>query len=172
MPEKSEWPRFKVGEKAGEVLSQWWRELADHRGDRADLRRTAELLDVIFNPAYHRLRVRLLAAGCNINNEKLAVVTGLVARVKEDNSAHPVARQMAEIKSGDRPRVSELRFRRLLETKGSEELFLVLVRALPLVGDSANLMDLADSAYGWNDYQRKRWALEYYSGLPEKASKP
>jgi len=170
MPDKTEWLKFKVGEKAGELLIGWWRELTDRRGERADLRRTAKPVEVILIPAYHRLRVDLLAAGYNVNNEKLAVIAGLVARVREDKPSDSVARQMARIKAGTRPYVAELRFRRILETNSPEELFPILTRCLSLLGDSVNLLDLADSVYGWSDYQRKRWALEYYPNLPKKAS--
>jgi CRISPR system Cascade subunit CasB len=173
MPEKSEWPKFKTSEKAGEILVEWWRELIDNRGERADLRRTANPVEVMFNPAYHRLRFRLLSAGFKVHNEKLAAVVGLAARVKSNTSAPSVARQMAEPRAGKQPRVAGLRFRRVLElgTEDLNELFRVLIRLLPLVGDSVNLLDLADSVYRWNDYQRKHWALEYYSVTPEKASK-
>jgi len=171
MPEKSERPKFRAGETAGEVLIVWWRELADRRGERADLRRTVKSVEVILIPAYHRLRVRLLTAGYIINNERLAVIAGLAARVKENSTTDSVARQMARVKTGTSPQVAELRFRRILETDSTEELFPILNRALSLLGNSVNLLDLADSIYGWNDYQKKRWALEYYPSLPDKVSR-
>ncbi len=171
MPENAAWPKFKSNEKAGGLLLEWWKELTENRGDRADLKRTSKPVAVMFNPAYHRFRIRLLSAGFNVNNERLAVVVGLSARVKDNNSSKPVARQMGELKSAGRQSVAELRFRRILETDQPEELFPILIRALSLLGNTVNLLDLADSVYGWNDFQRKRWALEYYSMLPEKVSK-
>jgi CRISPR system Cascade subunit CasB len=84
-----------------------------------------------------------------------------------------VAQQMGELK-GKKPLVNQLRFRRILETEQPEELFQILVRALPLLGNAVNLLDLSDSVYRWNDKnndKRKRWALEYYSTLSEKVSK-
>lgn len=171
MPENVEWPKFKPNEKAGGLLLEWWRELAVNRGDRADLKRVSKPVEVMFNPAYHRFRIRLLSSGFNIHNERLAVVVGLSARIKNNDPSKPVARQMGESKSAGRPSVAELRFRRILETDQPEEFFPILSRTLPLLGNTLNLLDLADSVYGWNDYQRKRWALEYYSMLPEKAAK-
>ncbi len=174
MAENGEWPKFKMGEKAGELLLDWWKELDVHRGDRADLRRTAKPVEVMFNPAYHRLRFRLLSSGyAKTSDEKLALVVGLAARVKKPDAPRLVAQQMGELK-GKKPLVNELRFRRILETDKPEELFPILIRVLPLLGNSLNLLDLADSIYRWNEKnndKRKRWALEYYSMLPEKAAK-
>jgi CRISPR type I-E-associated protein CasB/Cse2 len=127
----------------------------------------------MFIPSYHMLRFDLLSSGFSVQNEKLASVVGLAARVKTNVGSTTVARQMGEPRGGKQARVAELRFRRLLELDGkdTEELYRLMIRLLPLVGEPVNLLDLVNSIYGWGDFQRKRWALEYYSAVPEKKAK-
>ncbi len=144
----------------------WWRSLDDNRGDRAELRRCGTLAEVVFTPAYHRLRQAVSRHGA-VRDDGLAVIAGLAAKVKSNATDNTVAAQMATGK-GDSARVSGLRFRRLLKVKSQEELFTALGRVIALLGGSVNLQSMAQSAYFWNDRTRKQWAFDYYSKAPSE----
>ncbi|MBI4668058.1 MAG: type I-E CRISPR-associated protein Cse2/CasB, partial [Elusimicrobia bacterium] len=145
---------FSSGREVRGLLRAWWEELKAARGDRAQLRRCRNVTEVAFFPAYHRL-CRALPA---LNHEKLAAVAGLLAHVDEDDSA-PLAERMATPKGeGRQAPVSGLRFRRLLRIQKQEELYRQLIRVLRMLDKRADIFDLAQSVYEWNDNTRKRWA--------------
>ncbi len=151
------------------ALTVWWRALDGNRGDRAELRRCSTLAEVVFTPAYHRLRQAVLRYG-KVNDDGLAVTAGLVAKVKNNATDYTVAEQMA-VGKGDSARVSGLRFRRLLKVKEREDLFTALGRVIALLGASVNIQSLAQSVYRWNDpYAEipKKWAFDYYSKAPSE----
>jgi len=151
-----------------QALVVWWQALNDNRGDRAELRRCATLAEVAFSPAYHRLRLTLSKFGV-VNADALALLAGLAARVKNDVHESTIAEQMATGKPDGSARVSGLRFRRLLKTKESDELFTAMGRVIALLGGAVNLQSLAKSVYYyWNDRTRKQWAFEYYSKSPSE----
>ncbi len=162
-------PYLQFGNDSPELqaLVAWWCALDDNRGDRAELRRCATLAEVAFTPAYHRLRHAVSRSG-GVNDDSLALVAGLVARIKNNLLGSTVVKQMATGKSDGSAKVSGLRFRRLLKVKEPEELFTALGRVLALLGGTANLQSLAKSVYFWNDRTRKQWAFEYYSQSPSE----
>ncbi|HDR47205.1 MAG TPA: type I-E CRISPR-associated protein Cse2/CasB [Geoalkalibacter subterraneus] len=159
--------RFEDDSPEMQVITAWWQDLDDNRGDRAELRRCSTLAEVVFTPAYHRLRLALLKFG-PVKADSLALVAGLAARVKNNVPGNTLAEQMATGKADGSARVSGLRFRRLLKVKGQEELFPAMTRVLALLGGAVNLQSLAGSAYYWNDKTRKKWAFEYYSQSPSE----
>jgi len=160
--------RFDKDSPELQALEAWWRSLDDNRGDRAELRRCGTLAEVVFTPAYHRLRQIVRRSG-GVQDNGLALVAGLAARVKNNVMDHTVAEQMATSKSdGGSARVSGLRFRRLLKAKDREEFFTAMVRIIALLGGAVNLQSLAKSAYFWNETTRKQWAFDYYSQAPSE----
>lgn len=160
---------LKLNEDSPEMqaIMAWWQGLDKKRGDRAELRRCATLSEVVFTPAYHRLRIGMSKFG-SVKAESLALVAGLAACVKNDLPGNSMAQQMATGKSDGSARVSGLRFRRLLKAKEPEELFTAMRRVLGLLGGTVNLQSLAASVYYWNDRTRKQWAFEYYSQSPSE----
>lgn len=160
--------RFDKDSPELQALDAWWRSLDDNRGDRAELRRCGTLAEVVFTPAYHRLRQTICRSGA-VQDDGLALVAGLAARVKNNAMGHTVAGQMATGKSEvGSARVSGLRFRRLLKVKEREEFFTAMGRVIALLGGAVNLQSLAQSAYFWNDRTRKQWAFDYYSQAPSE----
>jgi CRISPR system Cascade subunit CasB len=148
----------------GSGLKRWWSGLQEDRASRAMLRRCATLDDVVMSPAYQRFYRYMLACGWPANaaewqKDKLAAIAGLAAWVKIDSDAN-LPYRMSEL-VGERPLVSELRFRTMLRLETTEELFGSLRRALPLVGNTTSLIQLASDVYWWNDATRKRWAYNY-----------
>lgn len=153
---------FKKDSPSTGVMVKWWERMDDDHGERAVLRRCHTLTEIVFSPAYHRLRLALERFG-EVQAEQLALVTGLAARVKSNIVDGRVAEQMAIGKADGSARVSGLRFRRLLKIKDREKLFTTMTRIIALLGGSANLPSLAQSMYFWNDKTRKEWAFDYYS---------
>jgi CRISPR system Cascade subunit CasB len=145
----------------------WWVSLDEKRGDRAELRRCATLTEVVFTPAYHRLRQALCHHGA-VYDDGLALVAGLAARVKSNDMDGTFAEQMASGKTDNSARVSGLRFRRLLKIEKKENLFPALGRVIALIDKRANLSSLIQSVYFWNDRSRKQWAFDYYSKAPSE----
>jgi len=101
----------------------------------------------------------------------------LLAHVREDDP-HPLMRaagwksfpgssKESEASAEQRPLLSELRFRRLLQTTRDERLeaFKRLVRQLK---GKVNVVDLANSYLFWGDKVRERWAFDYYAASAAK----
>jgi CRISPR system Cascade subunit CasB len=142
------------------ALLAWWRGLEQNRGDRAELRRCADLLQVMQTEAFHSARRRLIGAGlseADSRNPRLAAIVALAAHVKglSDQSLPET------FSSGDKPPVSPLRFRQILEAADDDELFTRLRRVLPLVDNAVNLATLAADVWYWGDRVRKRWVYDY-----------
>lgn len=157
---------FRPEQAWGEILFDWWRGLADDTGGRAALRRAPDITSVVLLPAFQRLHRRLLAAGWpeqGWHGDRLAAVAGLLAHVR----THADASVPKSMSTGEKPSVSELRFRRLLEAPDVDTLFVGLRRALPLLQHSVNVFDLATDVVNWGDPVRKRWAYAYQ--WPDKA---
>jgi CRISPR system Cascade subunit CasB len=151
---------------ATDILIRWWQGLENDKGTRAELRRCDRPEAVMLHPAYARLYGQLAThlAGQWNWEWRLGAVVGLLAHVRHTSNT-TLARQMG----GSDPDVSELRFRRLLQCK-PEELYPRMIRILRMLGNSANLSDLINSVFYWNDRIRKRWALDYFAITPEQKS--
>ncbi|MHB1655770.1 MAG: type I-E CRISPR-associated protein Cse2/CasB [Burkholderiales bacterium] len=145
-------------------LVHWWQGLEEDRATRAVLRRCASLDAVTLSDAYQRFYRYMLACGWPENasdsqKDKLAAIAGLLVHVKADDT-QPLPIKMSEL-AGDRPLVSELRFRDLLKVETTDDLFISLRRTLPLMGYQASIEHLAHDVYWWNDDTRKKWAYSY-----------
>lgn len=153
----------------GPVLRQWWASLDDNRADRAILRRADNATAVALTPAYQRLYRRLCGAGWPDEpwrNDRLAAAVGLLAHVETDDD-QPLPAAMSQ-REGDKPRVSALRFMRLLDSPDDEALFNGLRRVLPLLRYRAGVLALATDVVNWGDAVKKRWAYRYE--WPDKAT--
>lgn len=153
---------FDPDDESGKILFKWWKELEDHRGDRAQLRRAKDPAEVVFVQAYHDLYHKLRLS----DRESLACVAGLSAHVKENNSGKILAEQMAE--GTDKARVSGLRLRRLLRIDDRDELYNAMRRMIQMLGGVVNIYDLARTVYWWNQRTKKQLAYEYYEHAPAK----
>lgn len=155
-----------------EPLFDWWEGLKNDRASRAVLRRCATLDAVILSDAYQRFYRYMLGCGWPENasewqRDKLAAIAGLAAHVKKEDTQR-LSIRMSELK-GDRPLVSEIRFRDLLKVETTDDLFTRLRRILPLVDHQADIKRLADDVYGWNDSTKKRWAYDYQWPIKKSA---
>ncbi len=177
-------PGVEAGGANGEeqIVLEWWQENIEDRrapaGPRAELRRARTLEEVVFVPLYHDLRRRLGHTGWR-RTDRLALVAGVLAQIREHDGAPRFAAQMAASRPGastkKTPVVSPSRFRRLLrigdQPEDLEQLFQQVRRMIALLDKRANVTDLARSLYWWNAETRKQWALAYYEKVDERALK-
>lgn len=155
---------FRPDQVWGELLLNWWQRLQADTGGRAALRRAPDITAVVMLPAYQHLYQRLRAAGWNESwrDDHLAAAAGLLAHVRD----HSTGALPAAMSEGDKPRVSPLRFMRLLESPDTDALFTGLRRALPLIGHRTDVLQLTTDVVNWGDAVKKRWAYAYR--WPEK----
>lgn len=150
----------------GRSLLAWWENLDDNRAARAELRRASDITAVTLSSHYQKFYRRLVAAGWDdegriYRRDGLAAAVGLLAHV-ERNDDQDLAHRMSEsAANSDRLRVSQLRFRRLLESPDIDSIFTGLRRALPLMGNQANVIALTNDIVNWDDNVKKRWAYAY-----------
>lgn len=149
-----------------QVLLDWWKGLADHRGDRAALRRSSSIEKVMFNPSFHRLWRKLKGTRWN-QPERVALIAALAARVKTDDQSGSFAAHLGSPPPGrDKAAFSGLRFRRLLQSSQLDDLLQGCSRAIAMSSGRTNLTNLAESMYWWGDGIRKHWAFDYYDANP------
>ncbi|MDP2906151.1 MAG: type I-E CRISPR-associated protein Cse2/CasB [Candidatus Omnitrophota bacterium] len=150
-----------MGELDFNLVWDWWEKLEKNRGGRAELRRAHTVTEVAFIEVYHRLYQQMEFS----DKEALALVAGICAHVKA-NGAGKFAEQMAKgDKPDDKPKVSELRFRRLLAITDCDELYHAMVRIVRLLGGEVNVCDLAKTVYWWNENTKKQLAYDYYTNV-------
>lgn len=159
--------KFDADKPLGEVLQKWWTDLQERNGDRAELRRAETVTDVILLPAFQRacLRFKPFFKEEEQWEERLAAILGLMAHIRHTNPEQTLALQMA----GSPPVVSELRFRRLIQ-RDRADLYVSMIRVLRMLGNKANLHDVANSVYYWGDKVKRDWAFTYFPNTPEKTS--
>lgn len=140
------------------IILQWYNELENDKGGRAELRRAHNPIEVVFLSVYHRLYAKLEAS--SPDKEALACVAGLCAHVKE-NQKDEFAKQM----EGN---ISSLRFRKLLAINDREDLYHMMIRIIRQLGGKVNVADLAKTVYWWNEKTKKELAYEYYANASSK----
>lgn len=96
----------------------------------------------------------------------------VLARIRNDNRQHPM-RTLGWSKfpsgsdaDGDRPKLSELRFRRLLLTTVGEERLTAFARLAEQTQGETSVSEIAEGFWFWNDSEgriKQRWAFEYYN---------
>ncbi|GAB4349424.1 MAG: hypothetical protein Kow006_11080 [Gammaproteobacteria bacterium] len=169
---------FAPDSPAGQILADWWRDLASDRGARAELRRARSPEEAALIPATIDLITRLRATPVTDHPGWLAripAIAGLAAHLDHEAARDVLAppdrealpRRMASAK-GDRPRVSELRFRRLLQYS-RDELYRPMLRILAQLDNRAGLFDLADAVFWWGPQIQKSWAFAYFPALKKSA---
>ncbi|TXH72828.1 MAG: type I-E CRISPR-associated protein Cse2/CasB [Thiothrix sp.] len=168
---------FDEESELGKALTQWWKQLhgkeefegKPQTADRAELSRAQTLADVILLPSFQRSCMRFKpffkAEDWDKSIERLAMILSLLARVRETTSeALPL--QMASPSKGEKPVVSELRFRRLIQ-RDRDELYGAMIRILQKLGRKANIHALANDTYYWGDKVKREWAFSYFPNTTE-----
>ena len=58
--------------------------------------------------------------------------------------------------------MSALRFRRLMAAESEQELMRQMRNAVMLLNGTANIKDIGEACYFWNDTTRIRWTYDYW----------
>lgn len=167
---------FELGHPATDFILEWWEELKTHKGDRAEIRRCKKLSEVELTSAYQRFYWQFLNEFKEDQNnwvpskEKTALLVALAVYVSENKSLHKSEEDEQEkidyfayqISRGEKPKLSELRFRRLLKIQDREKLFRFLIQVIRLLDRKVNLLDILKIAFYWNDNTKKSLAYKYY----------
>jgi CRISPR system Cascade subunit CasB len=153
-----------------QIFLEWWENLDESRGKRAELRHCHNIVEVVFTPSFHSLRKELKEF--RINQEALAAIAGVLSHVKSSDTNSSLSAQMSTPKQGSQKAVvSDLRFRRLLTIQDRNDLFTTMIRIVRLLDGRVNIFDLAKSIYFWNERTKKRLAYEYYENIPVEKKK-
>lgn len=158
------------------TLRTWRLNLEDEKGERAYLRRSYTLTEIMLSPAFHRLLNQLGRDKIpEYKYPKLAIIAGLISRIepKRESEQKLGAEMGSPGKSSKKPNVAELRMRRILACDDLEELYMLLRRALALIDNHVNIPDLASIIWNWTRMDekspydpRRRIACDYYSEAP------
>ena len=135
------------------ILARWrsWIEHDSQRGARAELKRCAQVGSVLCQPAALRLHSQLQEHPWRSHAESVGVIAGIapwLKRLPENKSSSKESELpliLGQPAKGDSPRFSELRFKRLLESRDSDELLQQLRRALAQTDGAGDWLHLADT---------------------------
>ncbi len=180
----------------GQRAFDWWRRHCDpEEGDaatRALLRRARGVTDALLVPATLDLVRRLgyTPLGGSADEGRVAAAANL-ARVLAQVKEHDPGRRPMQAagwqrfpgpaagggQGAEQPRLSEQRFRRLLQTAPGEELVLAFTRLIALLGGTVNIPALAEDFLDWDhpergDRVRRRWAFDYYAAATAAPAEP
>ena len=176
--------KFAPDSALGRQLADWWLRLSKDSASRAEVKRCESASEVMLTAAFQQLCRQLQPQMHEQSHwqQKLALIAGLAAHLDRHGSEQvlqdhgdnlaALAKQLASDKdgrlsqrSGQRPVVSELRFRRLIQRE-ADDLYTPLIRIIRMLGGKANLYGLAQSIYHWGDNVKKRWAFAYFPNIP------
>lgn len=162
---------------AGKVALEWWSRLTDKKsgdaGARARLRRSRSTGDAFGERAALALARRLQSVKPKPSPDRALDLARVLVHVREHVSITPMRavgwktfpydRTEAE-GGGERPVLSETRFRRLMKAEhDNDELVVAFVRLVRLLDGNCNVARLAEDFLYWGDRSRERMAFEYYA---------
>lgn len=174
---------FEIEHPATDYILEWWENLEHNKGDRAEIKRCKSLADMKKKSSFRRFYFGLKdKLDENFSEEQAAIIAGLASYIKYEKNKHKAeedklfAYQMARKKGKEskKPKLSELRFRRLLEIKDREKLYRFLIQVIRLL-EEVNLLNILSIAYFWGDKTKVKLSYAYYDWLinhTEKEFKP
>lgn len=168
------------------AIVAWWRQMnpppgshaPSYAGRRAELRRAIDPAAVLVTEGFADLAARL--SDDQTEPEKLlplAAAAGIVAHVGENDPSLSFAAQLAKpaAESGDKPRLSALRFAQLQQSHDLDLFYRRTIRAVKLLRGTANVLSIVDGVLQWaqeelskhyqsdpRDRLRVRWGLDYF----------
>jgi len=171
-------PRSEFRKAVARVVRRRWQGLEDDPGTRANLRRAGCIADVFGVPGFHHdlLRPAEEILGRELGDfeaERLAVVAAVLSHVTKDTGGRTpgdFGRYLGNPVSRNQPRISGLRFRRLLSIRDLETLLRTMIRVVRLLQKACPVIALAEVLTGWgSDVTRRELAMEYYAAAPKAA---
>ncbi|MBE9605678.1 type I-E CRISPR-associated protein Cse2/CasB [Acetobacteraceae bacterium H6797] len=159
------------------AAAQWWRDLqggdagprSKDRAALARLRRCGTVAEAMREPATFDL-FRRCGGQSEFELSKVALLAALLSHVREESSEW-VARFVGP-ESPDKPETAvlkPLRFRRLMEADGEEELLTAFRRLIALMDGKANVEDLARALLYWSERTRVTWTYRYWNAEAPQA---
>jgi CRISPR system Cascade subunit CasB len=165
------------------ILGRWraWLDHDTQRGARAELKRCSQLTAVLCHPAALRLHSQLQDHPWRTCTETVGVLAGVAPWLRRLPEEKEPAKDpelpwiLGQSVHGERPRFSELRFKRLLESRDSDDLLQQLRRALAQTDGAGNWLHLADTInrchrqwanperYSGSRQWQFRWSQTYYN---------
>ena len=150
------------------IATKWWYQLqtplSSNRGALATLRRAQNEIEVL------QVSQALKLVSC-IGTHVLRVTTlaGILAHVRTSNDL-PLIRALGRknIDAEDSARLSEQRFRRVLQSQDTE-LMDAVRRLIHLNDQKAHVYELSRSILSWNDKVKKNWIYQYYGIVSNQA---
>jgi CRISPR system Cascade subunit CasB len=166
-------------EKEAAAAWSWWNQLQSRDrggrlvpGDRATLarlRRSATVMEAATESAAAVLYQKLAFAHVEQDLARAAMVAAVLAHVREDTKV-PLARAIGTPRAGDGSAalVSTLRLRRLMAARDPDDLLTLFRRTVAILGDTANVRDLARELIAWTDERfgdisRTQFAFAYHN---------
>lgn len=164
-----------------DVARRWWsRTISDDRRPAVDartralLRRTHSTAEAMTLPAAIALARDLNRDGVSINTRDLENAVDLsrvLAHVRRDSKIHPMRKVgwpsfPTGASDAALPAMSELRFRRLLQTGDGPPRVSAFTRLVAQLGDEANVAALAEAFWFWNHpdaHVKQQWAFHYFN---------
>jgi len=178
------------------TVREWWSALQPEaapnrrfwmlgRADRARLRRCSDLDQLLLEPAVLVLVEQLWPDAKPEQYRALALLAGVLAQLKSDSAdqrslAFKLGKAVVAVKDMP-PKLSELRFQRLLHTQLEDELYRQLVRAVQLADAQADINTLINDVLAWctelrgsaglaHKSIRFKWARDYYLSAKDQRS--
>jgi CRISPR system Cascade subunit CasB len=144
----------------------WWRSLqpaeeTGRRGDRATLarlRRAGGLIQAAAEPATVDLFRKLRFERPERDLARAALIAAVLAHVRRDDNSETVARSIGTPRGGDGTTalLTPLRLKRLIAAREPDDLLIGFRRAVAILGDTANVKDLARQLLAWTDPDDKK----------------
>lgn len=174
-------PATVVNPRRADAVFDWWkRNCSDadgSAGTRARLRRCRSVNDAVSEPAALLLArmVGAIAPGDSSARSRRiasALAAAIVLAHVREHDERTLMRQLgwavfpgdgATESTAERPELSEVRFKRLMQIRDPDELLTQVTRLVSLSDGKVNVRELSRALLRWDDVQRQRWAFQYYA---------
>jgi len=148
-------------------LYSWWSGLEERKGDRARLRRCRKPADVLVQKEFFRF-YEIIGEPKHLSRKKLAAVCGLLSHVEDDAGRKNFGELLGQAgPEASRPKVTEPRFRRLLNYENHEDLYRPIIRILSQLDNRVPIHGFSKTIFYWDsEGTRESLAFDYYQTIP------
>lgn len=160
-----------------EITDQQYHINSGRLGSRARLRRSERPDDALLTQAFSLFLNQVPDRWAKDNHLYVsAMIAVLLSHIETNDTSNQFMAQLA-VGEGDRPVMSELRFKQLLKSRDPEEFFKRLLQAIRLLKGKVNTISMIEGILHWyREYQygpdsnpmnrlSVRWAQQYYEKI-------